>query len=40
MWRFLVYGGMIFSNNDAVLDIPRDLWAITAKEPMPGLPHN
>lgn len=40
MWRFLVYGGMIFSDNDAVLNIPRDLWAITAKDPMPGLPHN
>ena len=39
MWRFLLYGGLIFSDNDAVLDIPRDLWAITAKKPMPGLPH-
>lgn len=40
MWRFLLYGGMIFSDNDAVLDVPRDLWAITAKKPMPGLPHD
>lgn len=40
MWRFLVYGGMIFSDKDAVLEIPRDLWAITANGPMPGLPHN
>jgi hypothetical protein len=40
MWRFLIYGGIIFSDEDAVLDIPRDLWAITAKKPMPGLPHD
>ena len=40
MWRFLLYGGIVFGDNGRVLDIPRDLWAITAKEPMPGLPHD
>lgn len=29
----------MFSDSDAVLDILRDLWAITAKKPMPGLQH-
>lgn len=39
MWRFLLYGGIMFSDNGRVLDIPRDLWAITATDAMPGLPH-
>lgn len=37
MWRFLLYGGLIFSDDEQVLDIPRDLWTVTARQPIPGL---
>lgn len=38
VWRFLLYGGVVFSGDEkTALPISPDLWAVTAKRPMPGL---
>lgn len=36
VWSFLVYARLIFCDNDAVLNISRDIWPIAARKLMSG----
>ncbi|MDK2768012.1 HNH endonuclease [Sphingomonas sp.] len=37
LWRFLLYNGMVFHDDNAKVPIAPDLWAVVSRTSMPGL---